>query len=208
MFYDDAPLSAVPCLPACLRVCRSVLWPGPPAGTLQNRSTAAEVRIPACHLGPHKYPNPENFVIDDPLHLPHQQRVTTTTEPHGQPQARNQGTQPGHHPQRHAALGLGPGVSPHWAPGGSCPLVHGDPPGCAPSSLGYQYAWQRKGWRVWRDSRYVADFSPDLHTEDRPAEEPSARPPGKCGRHPGAAPLATSWWSPEDPRPNPPVRCT
>ena len=57
-------------------------------------------------------------------------------------------------------------------------------------ALGYEYAWQRKRWRVGRDSRYVADFSLDLHTEDRPAEEPTASPPqGKDGPHPGAATL-------------------
>ena len=47
-------------------------------------------------------------------------------------------------------------------------------------ALGYEYAWQRKRWRVWRDG-------PDLHTEDRLAEEPSAPSPGKGGHHPGAA---------------------
>ena len=35
--------------------------------------------------------------------------------------------------------------------------------------------------------RYVADLSPDLHQEDRPAEEPSAPSPGKGGAQPRAA---------------------
>ena len=33
-------------------------------------------------------------------------------------------------------------------------------------ALGYQYAWLQKRWRVWRDSRYAADFSADIHRED------------------------------------------
>ena len=53
-------------------------------------------------------------------------------------------------------------------------------------ALCYEYAWQRKRWRVWRDSRYIANFSPDPQTEDRRAEEPSARTSGKGGQHPGA----------------------
>ena len=57
-------------------------------------------------------------------------------------------------------------------------------------ALGYEYAWQRKLWRFWRDSRYVANFSPELHQEDRPAEEPSAPNPGKDGNHPAAATLS------------------
>ena len=56
-------------------------------------------------------------------------------------------------------------------------------------ALGYEYAWQRKRWRVWRDSRYVAQCSPDLHQEERPAEEPSAPSPGKGGPHTRAATL-------------------
>ena len=56
-------------------------------------------------------------------------------------------------------------------------------------ALGYEYAWQQKRWRAWRDSRYVADFSPHLHQEDRPAEKPSALTPGKGGHHPGPATL-------------------
>ena len=40
---------------------------------------------------------------------------------------------------------------------------------------------------VWRDSRYVADFSPDPHQADRPPEEPSAPTPGKGGPNPKAA---------------------
>ena len=39
-------------------------------------------------------------------------------------------------------------------------------------ALGHEYVWQQKRWRVWRDSRYVANFSPDLHQGDRPAAEP------------------------------------
>ena len=56
-------------------------------------------------------------------------------------------------------------------------------------ALGYEYAWQRKQYCVWRDSRYVADFTPDLHQEDQLAEEPSAPTPGKGGHHPGTATL-------------------
>ena len=56
-------------------------------------------------------------------------------------------------------------------------------------AVGYEYAWQRKRWHVWCDSRDVADFSPDLHQEDRPSEEPSAPTPGKGGPHPRAATL-------------------
>ena len=29
-------------------------------------------------------------------------------------------------------------------------------------ALGYEYAWQRKRWRVWGDSQYVADSSRDV----------------------------------------------
>ena len=56
-------------------------------------------------------------------------------------------------------------------------------------ALCYEYAWQRKRWRVWRDSRYVADFSPDLAQEDWLAEEPIAPTPGKGGPQPRAATL-------------------
>ena len=54
-------------------------------------------------------------------------------------------------------------------------------------TLGYKHARQRRPSHVWRDSRYVADFSPHFHQEDRPAEEPSAPTPGKGGPHPRAA---------------------
>ena len=56
-------------------------------------------------------------------------------------------------------------------------------------ALGYEYAWQRKRWRVWRDSRYVADCSPDLHLEDRPAEGPNIPTLGKGSDDPGAVTL-------------------
>ena len=56
-------------------------------------------------------------------------------------------------------------------------------------ALGYEHAWQRKRWRVCRDSRYVPDFRTDLCQADRPAEEPSAPSPGKGGPHPRAATL-------------------
>ena len=48
-------------------------------------------------------------------------------------------------------------------------------------ALGHEHGWQRKPWRVLRYSRYIADFSPDLSQEDWPAEETSARIPGKGG---------------------------
>ena len=56
-------------------------------------------------------------------------------------------------------------------------------------ALGYKYTWQRKWWRASHDSRFVANFSLDLHQEDRPAEEPSAPTLCKGGHHPGAATL-------------------
>ena len=56
-------------------------------------------------------------------------------------------------------------------------------------ALGYKYTWQRTLWRASHDSRFVANFSPNLHQEDRPAEEPSAPTPCKGGHHPGAATL-------------------
>ena len=56
-------------------------------------------------------------------------------------------------------------------------------------ALGYEYMWQQKRWRVWRDSIYVGDFSPDLHQEERPGEELSACTPGKGSPYPRAAPL-------------------
>ena len=56
-------------------------------------------------------------------------------------------------------------------------------------ALDYEHVWQRKRWRVRRDSRYVADFSTDLHLEDRPAQEPSAPCPDKGGPHQRAATL-------------------
>ena len=51
-------------------------------------------------------------------------------------------------------------------------------------ALGYEYHWQQKRWRVWRDRRCVPAFSPDLHEEDRPAEEPSAPVWANGGHHP------------------------
>ena len=56
-------------------------------------------------------------------------------------------------------------------------------------ALGYEHAWQRKRWRVWRDSRYVANRSPELHQKDRPAEELSSPTPGKGDPHPRVATL-------------------
>ena len=56
-------------------------------------------------------------------------------------------------------------------------------------ALGYEHPWQQKRWSVWHDSRYPADFSPDLHQQDRPAEEPSAPAPGKGGHRPRTATL-------------------
>ena len=56
-------------------------------------------------------------------------------------------------------------------------------------ALGYEHALQRRRWRVCRDSRYVADFSPDPHKEDPPAEELSAPATGKGGPHERAATL-------------------
>ena len=69
----------------CLHVRRSVPWPGPPTTTRQKRSTATEVPNPSMLLGARGYPHPENLIIDDPLHLPHQQPATANTKPHGQP---------------------------------------------------------------------------------------------------------------------------
>ena len=51
-------------------------------------------------------------------------------------------------------------------------------------ALGYEHALQRKRWRVWRDSQYFADFSPNLHKEDPPAEEPSASTLRNGSHHP------------------------
>ena len=48
-------------------------------------------------------------------------------------------------------------------------------------ALGYDYAWQHKQWCVWRDSRFIADFSPNLYQEDRPVQDPSAPSTGKGG---------------------------
>ena len=56
-------------------------------------------------------------------------------------------------------------------------------------ALGYEYKWQQKRWCIWCDRRYIPAFSPDLHDEDRPAEEPSAPTPTNGGHHPGAATL-------------------
>ena len=65
LFYQDAPVSAVSCLPACLCVRPSILWPGPPTGTRRNRTTAAEVPNPSVPLvaveGTNEYPDPENL---------------------------------------------------------------------------------------------------------------------------------------------------
>ena len=55
--------------------------------------------------------------------------------------------------------------------------------------MGYEYTWQRKQWGVWCDSRYLANFSPDLHTVDRLVEEPRAPTPGNGGHHPAATTL-------------------
>ena len=75
-------------------------------------------------------------------------------------------------------------------------------------ALGYEHAWQRKRWRVWRDSRYVANFSSDLHKEDRPAEEPSAPTPDNGSYQPGAATLGDFLAVARRSKPSPPVRCT
>ena len=56
-------------------------------------------------------------------------------------------------------------------------------------ALGYGYQWRRKRSRVWRDSRYLPAFTPDLHGEGRPAEEPRAPTRTNGGLHPGAATL-------------------
>ena len=56
-------------------------------------------------------------------------------------------------------------------------------------ALGYEHAWHRKRWRVWRDNQYVADVSPELHQEVRPAEKPSASTPSKDGPVRSAATL-------------------
>ena len=42
-------------------------------------------------------------------------------------------------------------------------------------ALGYKYQWQLKRWRVWRDSRQLTAFRPDIHEADRPAQEPGVR---------------------------------
>ena len=55
--------------------------------------------------------------------------------------------------------------------------------------LGYEHVWQQKRWRACRDSRYVGNFRPDLHQEDRPADEPSAPTWGNGVPHPRAATL-------------------
>ena len=56
-------------------------------------------------------------------------------------------------------------------------------------ALGYERAWQRKRWRVWLHSGYVANFSLDLHQEDWPAEEARAPNPGKGRQNLRAATL-------------------
>ena len=64
--------------------------------------------------------------------------------------------------------------------------------------LGYEYAWQRKRWRIWRNSQYVAHLSRGLRDEDWPGKEPSAPNPGKGALAREPPPWATSWTSPED----------
>ena len=65
-------------------------------------------------------------------------------------------------------------------------------------AMRYEYQWQRKRWRVWRDSRQLPTFSPDLHEADKPVEElrvspgasgSDAHPGPSRGGHPGAATL-------------------
>ena len=51
-------------------------------------------------------------------------------------------------------------------------------------AMGYEFQWQRKRWRVWRNSRQLPAFSPDLHEADRPAEEPIAPQRARPGQLP------------------------
>ena len=206
------PLSAQ-CF-ACLLTCVSAAasrGQGPPRERVKSVLPLLRYSVPACHSGPNEYPNPENFVIDDPLHLLHQQ-----PQPQPQPSPMTSPKKPGLVIIRSLRRGL------EWdrvyrhsrpkgeaAPGWSeiCEDVnhHREIKGEL-QALGYEHAWQRKQWRVWRDSRYVTDFSPDLHQEDQPVEELSA--PSQAGtaatREP--PPWTTSWRSPEDPSPSPPVQ--
>ena len=79
---------------------------------------------------------------------------------------------------------MGPGVRPLSGPGGNYPqyveiredVNHHREIETELEAPGYEYAWQRKLWRVWRINRYVPDFGPDFPGENRPAEEPSAPP--------------------------------
>ena len=58
-------MSAMLCLPACLRVRRSVTGGQAHTGTRQKRSTATEVATPRTPLGAfqetNEYPDPENL---------------------------------------------------------------------------------------------------------------------------------------------------
>ena len=172
-------MSAVLCQPACLRVRRSIRWPGPPTGTHQRHSTAAVV------LNPPRKPH-----INDTLHLPHQQPqpspMASTKNPnlaiiHSLRGGLELDREYRHsRPQREGArqyVDIVEEVNHHREMEEQL------------RALGYEHAWQRKRWPVWRDSGYVADFSPDLHQGDRPAEEPSAPSLGKDGPDPRAAAL-------------------
>ena len=131
MFSEDALVSAVLCLPACLCVCCSVPWPGPRTRSRQKRSTAAEVPNPSVPLGAQGVPQPQELRHRRPFASSAQTTTAkATTKPDGQPQE----AQPGHHPQPHAGAGVGPGVPTLSARGGSCSPVRGDPRGCEPSS--------------------------------------------------------------------------
>ena len=51
LFYADVPVSAVVCLPACLRVRRSFQWPGPPrerVSTTGSWTQGSSRRMSSC----------------------------------------------------------------------------------------------------------------------------------------------------------------
>ena len=186
--------------------------PGPPTVTRQRRSTAAEVPDPSVPLGAveetNEYPDSETLKsigiakedsdINEPWQHLHQQ-------PHPQPQPSPMASPKNVRQERTLAIirSLMRGLdwdqeyrhsraerdaAPKYV--GICGDVkHHREIRTELQTLGYEQAWQRKQWRVWSDSRYVANFSPDLHQEDWPAEEASAPTPGKGGPHPRAATL-------------------
>ena len=58
-------------------------------------------------------------------------------------------------------------------------------------SLGYKFQHERKRWREWRDTNYVPAFRPDLHEDDKEADNTPAPSPQRPngGHQPGAATL-------------------